>query len=236
MRILVALLLLGLPAALCAAEKRVGLSSFDRVRVTGPIEVRVVPGSPAATLSGDPRSVERVELRVDGTTLNLRLNGAGWNLRGGDDVRVAKVGPVTVTLATPRLSGAAVFAGTRLTARRVAGERVDLSVSGTGSIAVEEVGPADQLSATLIGAGELTLAGRARRVRLVTNGPGRIDAGGLVADELAVRLDGPGETLAAARYRAQVANIGLGAVRVTGAPKCEVQAPAGGPVTCGASR
>jgi len=141
-----------------------------------------------------------------------------------------------VTLATPRLSGAAVFAGTRLTVRRVAGERVDLSVSGTGSIAVEEVGPADQLSATLIGAGELTLSGRARRVRLVTNGPGRIDAGGLVADELSVRLDGPGETLAAARYRAQVANIGLGAVRVTGAPKCEVQAPAGGPVTCGASR
>jgi hypothetical protein len=233
MRHVAALLLLVLPAPLAAAEKKVGLSSFDRVRVTGPIEVRVVPGSPAATLSGDPRTMERVELRVDGTTLNLRLVGPGWNLRGGDDARASKVGPVTVTLSTPRLAGAAVFAGTRLTAARMAGERVDLSVSGAGAISVGEIGPVDQLSATVIGAGELAMAGKARRVRLVTNGPGRIDAGELTADELSVRMDGTGETLARARYRAQVSNTGIGTVSVAGTPKCEVLAPAGGTVTCG---
>lgn len=236
MRHVAALLLLALPATLSAADKKIGLSSFDRVRVTGPVEVRVVPGSPAAILSGDPRTMERIELRVEGTTLNLRLAGPGWNLRGGDDALVSRVGPVTVTLSTPRLSGAAVFAGTRLIAMRMAGERVDLSVSGAGTISVEQVGPADQLSATVIGAGEMALAGKARRVRLVTNGPGRIDAGDLAADELSVRMDGTGETLARARYRAQVSNTGVGIVRVAGTPKCEVLAPAGGTVTCGAGR
>jgi hypothetical protein len=236
MRYLAALILLAGPASLSAAEKRVGLSSFDRVRITGPIEARIVPGSPAATLSGDPKTMERVELRVEGTTLNLRLTGPGWNLRGGDDAKVSRVGPVTVTLSTPRLSGVAVFAGTRLTAARMAGERVDLSVSGAGAITVDQVVSADQLSATVIGAGELVLAGKARRVRLTTNGPGRIDAGALAADELSVRLDGTGETLARARYRAQVSNTGIGTVSVAGAPKCEVLAPAGGTVTCGAAR
>lgn len=225
-----------LSAPLPAAEKRVGLSGFDRIRVAGPIEVRVAPGSPAATVSGDARAVERVEVRVDGTTLNLRMAGGGWNLRGGDDRRSETVGPVTVTLTTPRLLAVSVFGGTRLSARRMAGERVDLSVSGAGSITVDEVERADQLTANLIGAGEVALAGRARRVRLVTNGPGRIDAGRLTADELFVRLDGPGETKAAARYRAEVTNTGLGAVTVAGTPKCEVRSPAGGPVSCGGGR
>jgi len=229
MRAAVLLLILAAPAPAGAAERRVGLGSFDRLRVTGPFEVAVLPGSPSATVSGDPAAVERTEVRVDGTVLTVRTTG-GWEERartGG--------GPVTVTLRTPRLSAAAVFAGTRLAVRRMAGERVELSISGAGSVAVDEA-VADQLVATVIGAGQLKVAGRARRVRLLTNGPGGTDASGLAADELSVRLEGPGETLAAARYSAEVVNTGVGRVAVTGTAKCRVSAPGGGPVTCGAAR
>ena len=50
---------------------------------------------------------------------------------------------------------------------------------------------------------------------------------------VAVLLDGPGETKAAARYTAHITNLGLGAVAVAGSPKCTVVARAGGPVACG---
>lgn len=226
-----ALLLLLAAAPAGAAERRVGLSGFDRLRVTGPFEVTVLPGSPSATVSGNPDAVERTEVRVDGTVLTLRMAG-GWGERGQARGQ-AGGGPVTVTLRTPRLSAAAVFAGTRLAVRRMAGERVELSISGAGSVAVDEA-VADQLVSTVIGAGQLKVAGRARRVRLLTNGPGSTDASGLLADELSVRLEGPGETLAAARYAAELVNTGVGRVAVTGTAKCRVSAPGGGPVTCGA--
>lgn len=224
-----ALVLLLLAAPALAADRRQGLSSFDRVRVSGPFEVRIVPGSPSATLSGDRDALERADLRVDGTTLSLRMGGDGW----GERPATASRAPLVVTLATPRLSSLAVFAGARVTAARMAGDQVDLSVSGAGEIAVAAAAAAEQFTATVIGAGTITAAGRARRARLVTNGPGTIDAGALIADDLLVRLDGPGETRAAARYTAQVANTGLGSVSVAGSPRCTVQSPGGGPVSCG---
>jgi hypothetical protein len=91
----------------------------------------------------------------------------------------------------------------------------------------------DQLFATIIGAGTMTLSGRAARARLVTNGAGNVDATGLSVNDLSILQDGNGETRAAARYTAQVNSTGLGHVVVAGRPKCLVHAIAGGPVECG---
>jgi hypothetical protein len=110
--------------------------------------------------------------------------------------------------------------------------RVNVTVSGNGSLALAAA-DTDQLNATLIGTGQMSLAGRAARARLVTRGPGAIDASALAVNDLTVHLDGVGETRAAARYTAQVTNSGLGMVTVTGNAKCRVNAAAGGPVTCG---
>ena len=106
---LLPLALLAIPAN--AAEKRVGVGSFDRVRVNGPFEVTYATGSPGARLSGDRQALERIDLRVDGTTLTIR------RISQGGDERAATGGePVTVTLSSPSLASAAVFAGGRLTA------------------------------------------------------------------------------------------------------------------------
>lgn len=222
------LLVLAASPPVQAAERRVALGGFDRVRVNGPFEVTFEPGSPGARVSGDPRVIERVQVRVDGATLTVRMDGRDWGERPVSGAEA----PVVVSLASPSLQAASVSAGGRFRASRMKGTRVDLAVTGAGTIAVAEVA-ADQLSATLIGTGAMTLAGRAAKVRLSTNGPGRIDAARLQADELSVALDGPGETLAAARYAATVNNIGLGAVTVAGRPKCTITARAGGPVRCG---
>ncbi|KQM49213.1 hypothetical protein ASE69_10525 [Sphingomonas sp. Leaf208] len=227
--VLAASLLLSSPAFAqsSATSRTVSVGSFDRVRVEGPFEVRVTIGSPRATITG-PRGADDVTVRVDGTTLSVRKGTDGW----GEQPRSGGAGPTVVTLSTPELTSASVAAGGRLTIAKMRGMRVDVTVSGNGSLALAAA-DTDQLNATLIGTGQMTLAGRAARARLVTSGPGAIDASGLAVNDLTVHLDGVGETKAAARYTAQVTNSGLGTVTITGNAKCRVDAAAGGPVVCG---
>ncbi|MES3099825.1 GIN domain-containing protein [Sphingomonas faeni] len=237
MRYLLAVLLLSSPASgqSVATSRTVSVGSFDRVRVEGPFEVRVTIGSPRATITGDPSIAESVAVRVDGTTLSVRKGTGGWGEQprgGGSSSGRGGAGPILVTLSTPGLTSASVAAGGRLTIAKMRGMRVDVTVTGNASLALIAA-DTDQLNATLIGTGQMTLAGRAARARLVTSGPGAIDASGLVVDDLTVHLDGVGETKAAARYTAQVTNSGLGSVTVTGNAKCRVDAAAGGPVVCG---
>lgn len=230
--VLLASLALTLPlaSAATAADKRVMVTSFDRVRVEGPFQVTVATGRGAgATMTGDARQLDRTEVRVDGTTLVVRPV-ADSSRR----IAPSAVGPVTVVLTTPGLRAATVWGGGALT---VVGRgrlpRLDLSVAGAGSIGWTGA-DADAATVTVLGNGQVTLAGRATRARVSVNGAGKVDAGALQADELTVRVDGPGEVAARARYTATVTNTGLGRVGVAGSPKCIVNSPAGGPVSCGA--
>ncbi len=214
--------------AASAADRPLYIGSFDRVRVQGPFEVRIVDGSPGATLSGDRRVIEGVEVRVDGSTLTIR-NGIGqW----GEQPRAATTQPVVVTVSARNIVSATVIGAGRLTIPRMKTTRVELAVTGAGVIIAGGI-DADQANATVIGGGAITLAGRAATTRLLANGPATIDAGALVAGDATVRVDGPGEVKANARFTATVDNLGLGQVTVAGHPKCTVKANAGGPVTCG---
>lgn len=223
---LAAALLAALPAQ--AADRTYGVGSFDRVRVEGPFEVSVATGSPGARASGDQRVIDRLEIAVNGTTLVVRLGNGGWG-----ETPSGKTGaPPVVTLSTPRLSGASLSAGARLRIAEMRGPRVDVAVTGAGTLDLAEA-DADQLNATLVGPGQINIAGKARRALLLANGPGVLDAGGLATNDLTVRLEGTGEVKAAARYTAQVTSTGLGRVTVAGDAKCIVKAVSDGPVSCG---
>lgn len=211
-----------------ADERRYSVSSFERIRVEGPFEVRLETGkAPGAEVVSDTRTLDLLDLHVDGITLIVRLNGKGW----AEAPAARKVAPV-LTLTTLQLRSAVVNAGGRLTVKGARGARVDMAVNGSGAITASAIATED-LRATIIGTGTVSLAGRAGHAELLSNGQGRIAADALQADDLVVRLDGTGETSAQARYTARVTTSGLGRVTITGNPKCEVRALAGGPVLCG---
>ena len=227
-RLLLPLLLIAAPAS--AAERGYVVTDFDRIRVDGPFEVHVTTrGSPMARASGPTGATDGLDIRVEGTTLIVRAGPRGWEAlpRAG-----SPAAPV-ITLRTLNLRGATVIGGGKLDITGpVRGQRVDLGVTGSGSLAVPGL-DADQLDATLLGGGSMTLGGRAARARLSTSGAGAIEATALVTGDLILRLDGSGSTTATARFTANVTTTGLGAATVYGKAACKVKAVAGGPILCG---
>ena len=222
-----ALLFAAAPAV--AADRVFSVGSYERVRVDGPFEVRIVTGgSPNAKASGDRQLLDRLAIAVNGTILTVRLGNGGW----GEMPRSKVNAPPVITLSAPRLTSLAISAGARVTVTRMVAQRIDLSVIGSGSLALERA-DTDQLRAALTGSGTMTIGGRANRATLLTDGPGTIDASTMTVNDLIVQLAGAGDTKAAARHTAQVTTTGLGSVTVIGNAKCVVKSVAGGPVTCG---
>ena len=228
--LLLALPLLAVAAPAAAEDRSFAIGSFDRVRVDGPFRVIVTVGaSPAGTASGDPRTIANLDVRVDGTTLTVRAGTSGWGEQGGAGREQAPV----VRVATPALRGIVTIGAAQVSVGGAwRGQRLDVSLTGSGSLAAPTI-DADQLFATVLGSGTMTLGGRAARARLTTSGTASIAATPLVVNDLAVRLDGNGAIDAQARYTATVTATGLGAVTVYGKPACTVSAGAGGPVSCG---
>lgn len=223
-----ALILASAPAH--AAQRTYSIGSFDRIRVEGPFDVRLsTSASPGASAEGDPKATQDLDIRVEGTTLIVRAGMGGW----GEQPRGATAEATVITVSTGMIRRAAVIGGGRLTiAGPLRGQRIDLSLTGSGSLAVSGI-QADQLFVTLLGSGDIALAGKAAKVNLNTSGPGTISAAPLAAGDLTLYLDGNGETRATALYTANVTTTGIGAATVYGKPACTVKAVAGGPISCG---
>lgn len=213
-------------AAAPATERRVDLSSFEKLRVEGPFQVTLTTGpSPRGILSGEAEALRGVETRLaDGTLIVRRIAGDRASSRGG--------GPVALSLTAPPVSAITVIGGALVTAAGMRGATMTLSITGAGEIRVDRA-EGDQLNATLLGPAKLTIGGgRVAKARLLANGPVALIASGMEAGDLVVTLEGPGEIDARARYTATVTNGGLGRVTVEGSPKCRIMG--GGPVRCGA--
>ena len=77
-----ALVTLALPAS--AADRSYTVTSFDRVRIEGPFDVRltVANAGASAKASGDPEVLTNLDIQVQGTTLIVRKGANGWSERG----------------------------------------------------------------------------------------------------------------------------------------------------------
>lgn len=222
--LLIPLALLAAGSAPAPEERRVLLTGFDRIRIDGPFEVRVVAGPPSATVSGDRRAVERVSIRNQGGVLVVGVSTATWE--GWRD----KEGLAAITVAVPRLRAANINGGGKLDIANIAGQRVDLGVNGAGSLTVRNLA-ADQLVTTLTGTGIVRVdAGSVRTARFMSYGAGSIEAAGLAVNDLTVHSQSAGDSRFSARFTANVSTLGTGSVRVEGNAACRLAGP--GPASC----
>ena len=217
-------LLIATPAS--AAERTIPVPDFQLIRVAGPYAVHLTTAAaPAARVAGDTDAVDALDLHVEGGTLIVRPRGGLYALKAGQPVP-------TITLATGAVRSIALSGGGELTVDgALAGDRIDLNVTGRGTLAAPAM-RADQLTVTLIGAGDITLGGTARGVRLTANGGGRIAAAGLIVDDLIVHSEGLTEVTVTARYTALASATGAGPIRILGQPECKRREVLRGTIDC----
>ncbi|MDO7841334.1 head GIN domain-containing protein [Sphingomonas immobilis] len=225
---ILALLIAATPAA--AQQRSYSIGSFDRVRVSGPYRVIVTLGaSPSGVAEGDMRVTDLLDIRVEGTTLIVKGRNSAWGEQpaaGSSGAAVIRVSTQAIRAVTMTGAGQVSIAGP------FRGQRIDLAMIGNGTLDAPAL-DADQLFASVLGSGSMTLGGRAAKVQLTTSGTAGITASALDAGDLTVRLDGSGAIAARARYTAGITASGLGSVTVYGTPACTVNRTAQGPVSCG---
>lgn len=207
-------------------ERGFMLSEFDRIRVDGPFDVRVITTGPSGgKATGSRRAIDRVRLRVDGMTLVVTTDTRGYEGYGRETG-----GPATVTVRGQRLRAAFVNGGGSLTIEAMRAQRIDLGVNGSGRLDVRGI-ETDQLNASLTGTGTIAASGRALRARFASNGAGGIDATGLAVNDLTIVSQSAGNGSFSARNTADVTALGIGSVTVTGNATCRTRGP--GPIRCG---
>lgn len=226
MRILPVLFALMLAGPALAAERSYSITDYDRIRLDAPVRVTVATGrSPSARATGDQAGLDRLKVEVQGRTLVIGRNVSAWSAN-------APTAPVSLALSAFALRAAAVNGAGTLAIDRLRGPTLQLVVAGSGAIEAKAI-EADVLSVIVAGDGRATVAGTAKRADYALRGTGGVVADALIAEDLKLAADGPGDVKAAARRTAAIASSGSGAISVAGKPACTVRATGSAEVRCG---
>jgi hypothetical protein len=209
--------LLAGPAA--AATRNYTVTSFTKVRVEGPYAVSILTNrGPFARAVGEPAALDRVRVRVEGTTLVVSVDPNGW---GGTPGRASE--PVRVEAGTPGLVSATVNGSGTLAVDHLRGLEFGLNLDGSGSAALADVA-VDRLRIGISGSGSARADGRALNLTAIVRGSGSLDASGLSTRDAVIGAEGPAVVKAAVTGTAKVDAAGLASVTLSGSPACQLKA------------
>jgi hypothetical protein len=212
-----AIVLLAAPAG--AATRNFGITSFEKVRIEGPFNVRLTTGvAPFARASGSPAALDRVAIEVRGNTLLVHTNQDSWGGYPGKDP-----GPVEVSLGTHDLSSAWINGSGALSIDRAKGLSFDLSVAGSALADIDQVA-VDQLSVSLVGTVSATLGGRVGKLTSVVRGISKLDARNLQVKDAAIGAEGSATIDAAISNSVTIDASGPATIRLGGHPSCTLHA------------
>jgi hypothetical protein len=192
------------------AEKLRALAAFTKLRVDGPIDVRLAQaGSDQATVVADDNIEPLVETVVEGDTLVVRLRrDAGFTTRSAPLVRVD----------ARALRAVDIQGSGDLSVDRFKGDGLALSVAGSGDVELGQVELKD-LSVSISGSGDVRVAGRAEQQTWRISGSGDVDAGALAGRTARVELHGSGDVSLGVTEQLDAKLSGSGDLSYAGRPQ-----------------
>jgi hypothetical protein len=189
-----------------AAEQARTLAPFAAIANGGPVSLEIEVGKPqSVTVAGNERFL--ADLRTDVVDGQLRIE-----LQGHD--RDNSYGHPHVTITVPRLERFAMSGAGATVISHMAGDRLDVSYSGAGSLRAD---------------------GQVKALRLDVSGVGSIDARELHAESADVHVSGVGSVRVYASERLEAAVGGIGSLTYYGHPK-SVETHGGGLGSIGPGR
>jgi hypothetical protein len=227
-------------AALCAilglahaapdltTESRAIDARVVRVKVDGAIDLRIRQGgTPALTITGEPRYLERTMTSQSGDTLNIDTDVQGHVRTGSLHAELVLPALRAVTSESLGMTEVSGFSGDELDvtldgagSMKIAGSYrlVRASLGGIGSMQMQGLN-GEGIDLNLHGAGFISLSGRAKWLKADLGGLGNLDAQQCNADSVDIDLSGLGNARVTARQNANLNLSGMGSVTVYGKPQ-----------------
>lgn len=215
------------PAA--AEQRKLLVASFENIQVIGDIDVVVNTGkAPSAVANGDKRVLDSLKLERVGTTLRVRLQDIVNNEKG-----VPMTQPLRVVLSTQGMKDMTVSGSGTLAVSEVRQQNaVRLLVAGNGSISVGKL-DTDRFAANIDGNGKIDIAnGTARDARVTINGGGLFNAAAVPFRTM--RLEHIGNAISNANVveEANIFNRGAGQITIIGKGTCFVKQAGSAGINC----
>jgi putative autotransporter adhesin-like protein len=215
--LLFAAALIAVTAPADAAVRNFGITSFTKIRISGPYKVSLATGvAPFAKASGSPSAIDRVAIDVRGDTLVVQANPSWGGYPGADP------GPVEISIGTHDLTNASLIGSGSIAIDKVKTFGFMLTVQGSG---VGQIGNAaiDQLTVSLEGTANAKIAGKAGKVTALVRGMSALDAAKLTTPSADFSIDGTATIDANVTDTARVNGWGPSTVRLTGKPSCSLK-------------
>lgn len=203
------------------------LTGFTGVEVAGPDDVTIRQGSAfSISARGRKETLDRLEIRLDGTRLVIGRKREGFSFSNHDD------DDLDIAITMPKLGALRLTGSGSIDADAVDGDAVEAVVTGSGDLKVAKLtGKSAEL--TVSGSGDLEVAGGTiGSGEFGVTGSGDIDADGLVATTLDVSVTGSGNIDAQATGKADISILGSGDVKLGGGASCSTRQVGSGTATC----
>lgn len=223
--ILLALGILASATPAGAATRNFGVTSFTKVRISGPFSIKIATGiAPFARASGSPAAIDRVLVDVRGDTLVVE-NNPSWGGYPGTDP-----GPVEISVGTHELTSAALIGSGSIGVDRIKAQTFRLSIQGSGVADIGEV-TTDVLSISLEGTANARVAGKAGKLTALVRGLSALDGAKLTTPSADFAIDGTATINADVTDTAKINGWGPATVRLTGRPSCDLKVTGSATVT-----
>lgn len=191
MRHLTLVTLLSLSSVIAHADERARTTPpFKSINLKGPMSIEVKAGQAhSLTVRGDQKFVSEVITEVVGGELRVSMREKGKTEMNSDH-------RVIVTMP----------------------ELCKFTVNGAGESVLTNIS-CDRFDASYNGAGRLSIAGKAKQVKLHARGVGEVDTKALIADDVDVNFQGVGSVKVYAKGRLDAKVQGIGELTYYGKPK-----------------
>ncbi len=205
-------------------EKARAVSGFNKIRVEGPMNVRLkASDTEGATVKTDDNIEPLVQTRVENGALIIDLpRNASFKTRG----------PLEVTVNFKTLNAIALSGSGDVSADRLSTDKLEVSVAGSGDIKLDNL-QANSVSGNIAGSGDVTLAGTVANQNYSIAGSGDIHAKGLAGKSVKVSIAGSGDASVSASDSLDVSIAGSGDVIYSGNPTVKKSVLGSGSVSKG---
>lgn len=223
-----AAIFLALAGTANAKERRLSIQGFESIQVFGNVSVDIETGKgPSAIAEAETlRVLDRISLRKAGNELIVSMRD-----RNDQTNRFSSDPPIKLRLTTNRLNKILHRGSGKLSVDNMDGRNTSVRIGGFGSVTIANI-ESDRLDVSMNGGGELIAGGEARKARITLLGSSRIDASGLLVEDLNLVQRGPANAQISVENRAEISNQGTGFIEIGGRPDCQVRSVGSAEIIC----